>query len=62
MIEYSKINCGSQPIVAVSATGNVTRGTIERLSSNPNGNIVLSHRYPCMCDSAVCVQPFRCYH
>ena len=59
-------------IVAVSATvsvsGNVTRAlsswsaTIGRLSSNPNGNVLLSHRYPCKCDSAVCVQPFRYYH
>ena len=35
---------------------------IGRLSSNPNGNVLLSHRYPCKCDSAVCAQPFRYYH
>ena len=51
----------------VSVSGDFTRfsawlANIERLSLNPSGNVVLSHRYPCKCNSAVGVQPFQCYH
>ena len=59
-----RIFCELICIVAISATvsvsGNFTRS---HPGSNPTGNVILSHRYPaCKCDSAVNVQPFKCYH
>ena len=66
---YVWIFSGLFDIVAVSATvsvsGNLTRSnfilftSIERLST---GNVVLSHRYPCKCDSTVGVQPSTSYY